>query len=82
MEGTQHLRLATTNQDVLRRNEAQIKETGRSLAYFEDTLRELQARKAQQDDPSRFPGSLPPQVLLIAHSAVFFLLIRIPLGTK
>ena len=81
MEGTQHLRLATTNQDVLRRNEAQIKETERSLTYFEDTLRELQARKAQQDDPSRFPGSGPPRVLSIAHSTVIFLLIRIVLSS-
>ncbi|KAF8158221.1 hypothetical protein B0H34DRAFT_707913 [Crassisporium funariophilum] len=65
LEATQHLRQATTNQDVLRRNEAKIRETERSLAYFEDTLRELQARKAQlmqRDDPSRFPGSSVPQV--------------------
>lgn len=65
LEATQLLRQATTNQDVLRRNEAKIRETERSLAYFEDTLRELQARKAQQmqrDDPSRFPGSSTPQV--------------------
>ena len=73
------MRLATTNQDVLRRNEAQIKETERSLAYFEDTLRELQTRKAQQDDPSRFLGSSPPQVLSITHSISIFLLIRIVL---
>lgn len=65
LEATQLLRQATTNQDVLRRNEAKIRETERSLAYFEDTLRELQARKAQQmqrDDPSRFTGSSTPQV--------------------
>ena len=62
MEATQHLRLATKNPDVLRRNDVQIKAAERTLAYFEDTLRELQARKAQQDDPSRF-GAVPPQVL-------------------
>ncbi|KAF8967120.1 protein kinase C1 [Flammula alnicola] len=65
LEATQLLRQATSNQDVLRRNEAKIRETERSLAYFEDTLRELQARKAQQmqrDDPSRFPGGPLPQV--------------------
>lgn len=65
LEATQLLRQATSNQDVLRRNEAKIRETERSLAYFEDTLGELQARKAQfiqRDDPSRFPGGPVPQV--------------------
>ena len=33
---------------MLRRNEAKIKETERSLSYFENTLKELQARKLQQ----------------------------------
>jgi classical protein kinase C len=65
LEATQLLRQATSNQDVLRRNEAKIRETERSLAYFEETLRELQTRKTQlmqRDDPSRFPGGAPPQV--------------------
>ena len=62
MEATQLLRQATSNQDVLRRNDAKIRETERSLAYFEDTLRELQERKRQRDDPSRFPGAQVPQV--------------------
>jgi len=65
LEATQLLRQATTNQDVLRRNDAKIRETERSLAYFEDTLRELQARKAQlmqRDDPSRFQSPSSPQV--------------------
>src|SRR5258705_884451 len=64
LEATQLLRQATSNQDVLRRNEAKIRETERSLAYFEETLRELQTRKTQlmqRDDPSRFPGG-PPHV--------------------
>jgi type II secretory pathway component PulJ len=59
LEATQLLRQATSNQDVLRRNDAKIRETERSLAYFEDTLRELQERKRQRDDPSRFPGEVP-----------------------
>ncbi|PPQ67972.1 hypothetical protein CVT25_000452, partial [Psilocybe cyanescens] len=62
LEATQLLRQATSNQDVLRKNEIKIRDAERSLAYFEDTLRELQARKAQlaqRDDPSRFQGSLP-----------------------
>lgn len=58
LEASQLLRQATTNQNVLRQNDAKIKETERSLAYFEDTLRELQARKLQLqrgDDPNRSP---------------------------
>ncbi|PPR00422.1 hypothetical protein CVT24_004483, partial [Panaeolus cyanescens] len=62
LEASQLLRQATSNQDVLRRNEAKIKETERSLAYFEDTLRELQARKAHMNDPARFQGGSVPQV--------------------
>ncbi|KAI0304392.1 hypothetical protein B0F90DRAFT_1249140 [Multifurca ochricompacta] len=60
LEASQLLRQATTNQDVLRRNDAKIKEAERSLSYFEDTLRELQARKMQLSDPSRSPGTLQP----------------------
>ena len=64
LEASQLLRQATTNQDVLRRNDAKIKEAERSLSYFEDTLRELQARKMQLSDrsgPSPRPISSPVQ---------------------
>ncbi|KIK59303.1 hypothetical protein GYMLUDRAFT_74551 [Collybiopsis luxurians FD-317 M1] len=50
LEASNLLRQATTNQDVLRRNEVKIRETERSLSYFEETLRELQARKQQQNE--------------------------------
>lgn len=56
LDASRLLRQATTNQDVLRRNDAKIREAERSLSYFEDTLRELQARKKAQsmrEDPSR-----------------------------
>ncbi|GBE84888.1 Protein kinase C-like [Sparassis crispa] len=56
LEASHLLRQATTNPDVLRRNDAKIREAERSLSYFEDTLRELQSRKmmqAQRDDHSR-----------------------------
>ena len=65
LEASQLLRQATTNQDVLRSNDAKIREAERSLSYFEDTLRELQARKLQQsqrDDPSRSGSSQSSQV--------------------
>ncbi|KAJ6620807.1 protein kinase C1 [Mycena sp. CBHHK59/15] len=61
LEASQLLRQATSNQDVLRRNDAKIRETERSLSYFESTLRELQARKMQQSQPD-YPGSAAPQV--------------------
>jgi hypothetical protein len=58
LEASQLLRQATTNPDVLRRNDAKIREAERSLSYFEDTLHELQARKlAQREDPSRSGGT-------------------------
>ncbi|KAG5219467.1 Serine/threonine kinase [Salix suchowensis] len=59
LQASKSLAQATTNQDVLRRNEAKIRETERTLSYFEETLRELQARKLQGGDPSRssYPGS-------------------------
>ena len=59
LEATQILRQATPNPDVLRMNEAKIKETERSLLYFENTLKELQSRKLQLagHDPTRSPNS-------------------------
>jgi Hr1 repeat len=50
------MRQATKNPDVLRRNDAQIKEAERGLSYFENTLRDLQAKKLQLSqgyDPMR-----------------------------
>lgn len=48
LEASRLIRQATSNPDVLRRNDAQIREAERSLSYFEDTLRELHARKMAQ----------------------------------
>ncbi|KAG6910684.1 hypothetical protein DXG01_008728 [Tephrocybe rancida] len=63
LEGIQMMRAATNNQDVLRSNEAKFRESERSLAYFQQTLQELQARKLQQSQQDqRQPGSLSPQV--------------------
>lgn len=45
LEASQLLRHATTNPDVLRRNDAKIREAERQLSYFEETLRELQDKK-------------------------------------
>ena len=62
LEASRLLSQATPNQDVLRRNEAKIKETERSLSYFESTLKELQARKLQlenRDDTSKSGLGLP-----------------------
>lgn len=62
LEATHNLRQATSNQDVLRRNEIQIRESERSLSYFENTLRELQARKQQQLQQESSSGSPVPPV--------------------
>ncbi|TFK91937.1 hypothetical protein K466DRAFT_274071 [Polyporus arcularius HHB13444] len=68
LEASKLIRQATSNPEVLRKNDAKIREAERSLSYFEDTLRELHARKmAQQrgDDHARSSsagssqGSLP-----------------------
>jgi hypothetical protein len=56
LEGSQLMRQATKNPDVLRRNDAQIREAERGLSYFENTLRDLQAKKlqlSQGHDPLR-----------------------------
>ncbi|KAF8914920.1 kinase-like domain-containing protein [Mucidula mucida] len=64
LEASQKVRHATTNQDVLRRNDAKIRETERSLSYFEQTLTDLQARKRLQSQPDqqRYGGPASPQV--------------------
>ncbi|KAJ3558906.1 hypothetical protein NM688_g658 [Phlebia brevispora] len=63
LEASRLISQATTNPDVLRKNDAAIREAERSLSYFEDTLRELQSRKmmqAQRGDHSR-SGSMASQ---------------------
>jgi hypothetical protein len=47
LEASQLMRQATKNPDVLRKNDAQIREAERGLSYFENTLRDLQAKKLQ-----------------------------------
>lgn len=64
LEASLTLRQATTNPDVLRKNEAAIRETERSIQYFEELLHELQSRKmmlSQRADHSR-SGSAGSQV--------------------
>jgi len=81
LEATQLLRQATSNQDVLRRNEAKIRETERSLAYFEVTLRDLQELKKQQqqqqrDGPPRFGTPGVPEVGFTSFCKSFLLIHR------
>ena len=45
LDASKLLRQATTNPDVLKRNEAKIREAERQLSYFEETLSELQGKK-------------------------------------
>ena len=69
LDASQLLRQATKNQDVLRSNDAKIKEAERSLSYFENTLRELQARKLQQSQDPRSGGLASSQVGLYSNPA-------------
>ncbi|KAF8635922.1 hypothetical protein AX15_000099 [Amanita polypyramis BW_CC] len=62
LEASQLLRQATNNQDVVKKTDVKIRETERTLSYFENTLRELQALKLQGQDPARPGGSISPQV--------------------
>ncbi|KAI0356436.1 hypothetical protein OH77DRAFT_1423376 [Trametes cingulata] len=66
LEASKLIRQATSNPDVLRRNDAKIREAERSLSYFEDTLRELHSRKMmqQRDDHSRSSSTSSSQVTL------------------
>lgn len=71
LEASQLLRMATKNPEVLRRNDAAIREAERSISYFENTLAELQARKrmAQGNDHAR-SGSNASQVRRICSIIV------------
>ncbi|OJA07784.1 hypothetical protein AZE42_06736, partial [Rhizopogon vesiculosus] len=60
IDASRLIRQATTNPDVLRQNDAKVREAERSLSYFENTLRELEARKLQRDDPSRSFSAVSP----------------------
>ncbi|TFL03230.1 hypothetical protein BDV98DRAFT_565592 [Pterulicium gracile] len=71
LEASKLMRQATANQEVLKQNEAKIRETERSLSYFENTLQELQARKMQEDNPSRSPTSSPTSGLPSSPRSTF-----------
>ena len=63
IEASEMMRQATSNQDVIRRTDTQIRAAQRSLSYFEATLRELQSRKQQTlGSPSTaYPGPSNPR---------------------
>ncbi|GAA5972963.1 hypothetical protein JCM21900_004308 [Sporobolomyces salmonicolor] len=46
LEGFQAMRAATSNQDVIRTCEAKIRESGRTIGWFEESVRELEGRGA------------------------------------
>lgn len=63
LDASRLLRQATTNPDVLRKTDTKIREAQQSLSYFQETLRELQARKRSvgtsiQNSPQR-PNTSP-----------------------
>lgn len=75
LEAAQLLRQATNNPGVLRDTDVKIREGERNISYFEDTLRELHARKSQQsqrEDQSRSGGSDLVHVCLTYSSEIYF----------
>lgn len=60
MEGSQALRGATPNQDVIRSAEAQIRDAQRNISYLEESLRALQGRRSSGGTGMRPPGGAPP----------------------
>ncbi|KAF8517369.1 hypothetical protein BU17DRAFT_49890 [Hysterangium stoloniferum] len=70
IEASEMMRLATSNQEVIRKADTQSRTARRHLSYFESTLRELQSRKLQSqgdggsyDGPPGYmasPGGQPP----------------------
>ncbi|KAH7100378.1 hypothetical protein BKA62DRAFT_771645 [Auriculariales sp. MPI-PUGE-AT-0066] len=57
LDATRALRQATTNPEVLRRNESEIRQAQQNLNYFQDTLRQLQARKQASQAQNSPPAS-------------------------
>ncbi|KZP01332.1 hypothetical protein CALVIDRAFT_532947 [Calocera viscosa TUFC12733] len=55
MDGSHQLLQATNNPAVRNRADTQLRDAQRSLSYFEDTLRELQAKKLQLQQQSQRP---------------------------
>ncbi|KAJ7601122.1 protein kinase C1 [Mycena floridula] len=64
LQASKSMLSALNNRDVISKAEGKIRETERSLSYFQDTLRELQARKLQQSQPDqgRYGGPGTPSV--------------------
>ncbi|KAK4049341.1 Serine/threonine kinase [Microbotryomycetes sp. JL221] len=58
MEGFQAMRAATSNQDVIRTCESKMRETQKTISWFEQSLRELEGR--QQHDSASSMSSYDP----------------------
>ncbi|GAA5844227.1 hypothetical protein JCM9279_001730 [Rhodotorula babjevae] len=57
LEGFQAMRAATANQDVIRTCDAKIRDAQRTIGWFEDSIRQLEGRGAQQQQQQpRAPG--------------------------
>jgi len=58
LEGFQAMRAATANQDVIRTCDAKIRDAQRTIGWFEDSIRQLEGRGAQQQQQPRAPGQM------------------------
>ncbi len=57
MDGFQAMRRATPNSEVLRQAESGIRDSQKRIAYYEDTLMQLQSKRQQQQRTSSSAGS-------------------------
>lgn len=57
LEGYQALRSATTNNDVIRSCEAKMRESTKSIGWFEESLREIEARSSAASCPGSSSGN-------------------------
>ncbi|PWN50305.1 hypothetical protein IE53DRAFT_387399 [Violaceomyces palustris] len=62
MEGNQALRSATSNPDVIRQAESQIREAQRNISYLEQSLQSLQTRRASGGASISSSGTIPSSI--------------------
>lgn len=60
LEGLQALRSATTNSDVIRTCEAKMRESNRTIGWFEQSLRECEDRFSSAGPPQGAPAASGP----------------------
>ncbi|GAA5912616.1 protein kinase C [Sporobolomyces salmoneus] len=68
LEGFQAMRSATSNQDVIRTCEAKIRESVKTIGWFQESVRELQVRNSQAAGEKSLP-TIPPTTMMTQAGA-------------